>query len=70
MVKPLWGLCTDFIPLFGYRRKSYLFIFGILGFCAYNALAIYGTHNPTIGVLLLLSIQTCIAFCNVVGGNM
>jgi MFS family permease len=24
MIKPLYGLVTDFIPLFGYRRKSYL----------------------------------------------
>src|ERR1700733_4050073 len=24
IVKPLYGLISDFIPLFGYRRKSYL----------------------------------------------
>jgi MFS family permease len=26
MIKPLYGLLTDFIPLFGYRRKSYLLL--------------------------------------------
>src|SRR5438445_4434652 len=24
IIKPLYGLISDFIPLFGYRRKSYL----------------------------------------------
>lgn len=26
VIKPLYGLVSDFIPLFGYRRKSYLFL--------------------------------------------
>ncbi|HEY9871733.1 MAG TPA: MFS transporter, partial [Candidatus Obscuribacterales bacterium] len=26
VIKPLYGLISDFIPLFGYRRKSYLFL--------------------------------------------
>ena len=28
MLKPLYGLLTDFVPLFGWRRKSYLLITG------------------------------------------
>ena len=24
IIKPLYGLISDFVPLFGYRRKSYL----------------------------------------------
>lgn len=31
MVKPLWGLLTDVIPIFGYRRRPYFIIAGILG---------------------------------------
>lgn len=30
MVKPLWGILTDFFPIFGYRRKSYFIISGLL----------------------------------------
>jgi predicted MFS family arabinose efflux permease len=30
MIKPLWGILTDFFPIFGYRRKSYFFISGVL----------------------------------------
>lgn len=26
MVKPLYGMVSDFIPLFGYRRRSYLLL--------------------------------------------
>ena len=26
MIKPIYGLISDFVPLFGYRRKSYLII--------------------------------------------
>ncbi|MBS2009350.1 MAG: MFS transporter [Cyanobacteria bacterium SZAS TMP-1] len=29
MVKPLYGLVSDCVPLFGYRRKSYLFLFNL-----------------------------------------
>ena len=29
-IKPFYGFLTDTIPLFGYRRKSYLFLAGIL----------------------------------------
>lgn len=30
VIKPLYGLISDFIPLFGYRRKSYLFLMNAL----------------------------------------
>lgn len=29
IIKPVYGLITDSFPIFGYRRKPYLFIFGI-----------------------------------------
>jgi predicted MFS family arabinose efflux permease len=30
MVKPLWGILTDFFPILGYRRKSYFVVCGVL----------------------------------------
>lgn len=30
IIKPLFGLITDFLPIFGYRRKYYILICGIL----------------------------------------
>ena len=38
-LKPLFGLCFDTLPLFGYHFKSYLFLWGLLGTTAYGLIA-------------------------------
>jgi MFS family permease len=35
IIKPLYGLVSDFVPLFGYRRKSYLIIVNIVAIVGY-----------------------------------
>jgi MFS family permease len=35
VIKPLYGLVSDFVPLFGYRRKSYLMIANIVAIGGY-----------------------------------
>jgi MFS family permease len=35
IIKPLYGLVSDFVPLFGYRRKSYLIIVNIAAIGGY-----------------------------------
>jgi MFS family permease len=35
IIKPLYGLMSDFVPLFGYRRKSYLIIANIAAIVGY-----------------------------------
>src|SRR6266581_8951211 len=35
IIKPLYGLVSDFVPLFGYRRKSYLIIANIAAIVGY-----------------------------------
>lgn len=37
-IKPLYGFISDGVPLFGYRRRSYLILCGILGAFTYTAL--------------------------------
>lgn len=32
IIKPLWGMISDCFPLFGYRRKSYIILWGIVSF--------------------------------------
>jgi len=56
VIKPIWGLFTDSKPLFGYRRKSYLVIFGLLGAIGWVAMAYYGLNNMyhALGLLLLI----------------
>ena len=31
IIKPVYGILSDAVPLLGYHRRSYLIIFGILG---------------------------------------
>ena len=38
-IKPLYGFLTDGLPIFGYRRKPYLIIAGLLGSSAWASLA-------------------------------
>jgi len=52
VIKPVFGLVSDFIPLFGYRRKSYLIISSI---CAVGAYAwIARLSEPSEFALLLV----------------
>ncbi|MGB6321353.1 MAG: hypothetical protein WBF64_07475, partial [Xanthobacteraceae bacterium] len=36
IIKPLYGMVSDFIPLFGYRRKSYLILANIAAIAGYS----------------------------------
>jgi hypothetical protein len=45
IVKPFWGLITDSKPLFGYRRKSYIIIFGLADTLGWIMLSKYGTQS-------------------------
>lgn len=39
LIKPLYGFISDGVPLFGYRRRSYLVLCGLLGASSWFALA-------------------------------
>jgi len=39
VIKPVYGFLSDGLPLFGYRRKSYLMLAGVIGFASWCALA-------------------------------
>jgi MFS family permease len=54
-VKPLYGLLSDLVPLFGYRRRSYLLVttaMAALGWLALGLLPAY-PWGLTLGILLL-----------------
>jgi folate/biopterin transporter len=38
-IKPLYGFLSDGFPIFGYRRRSYLVLAGVVGFLSYSSLA-------------------------------
>jgi len=73
-IKPLYGFLSDGFPIFGYRRRSYLVLVGIVGFLSYSFLAWGGTGDDIdtnsmaltgIVITLLLS-SASIAFADVV----
>src|ERR1700739_2223339 len=35
VVKPLYGMVSDFLPLFGYRRRSYLVVANVVAVAAF-----------------------------------
>jgi MFS family permease len=53
LIKPVYGFLSDTMPIFGYRRRSYLALCGIIGSIAWGTLAI--SHpSPALTTLLLL----------------
>ena len=55
IIKPVFGLVSDFIPLFGYRRKSYLILSSICGVGAYAWIARLGEPGEFALLLVLTS---------------
>ena len=50
VIKPLWGMISDALPLFGYRRKSYLILTSLVAFAVWFMLG--QVENYTIALLL------------------
>jgi hypothetical protein len=76
-IKPLYGFLSDGVPLFNYRRKSYLIVAGILGGLSYAVLSyepLWQALSPTTSisctVAALLLGSACIAFSDVVADGM
>ncbi|HEY4907961.1 MAG TPA: folate/biopterin family MFS transporter [Methylomirabilota bacterium] len=45
LIKPVYGLLSDFVPLFGYHRKSYLILTSSMSAAAGLLLAVTGEHS-------------------------
>ena len=54
-LKPLYGIWSDFVPVFGYRRKSYLLVANSGAAAAYLGIMVTGAPD-TLLVLLLVAI--------------
>ena len=68
VVKPVYGLISDFLPLFGYRRKSYLFLSNLLAVGAFLWLARITDPSQIIVALTLTAIgmAACSTLCGAV----
>jgi hypothetical protein len=70
-IKPVYGYLTDQVPLFGFRRRSYLAVVGLVGAAA-NVLvsqsdALSLEANAVIAFIVLSS--ACIAFSDVIADS-
>lgn len=65
MIKPLYGMISDGLPIFEYRRKSYFILCYSLAAVIFGWLASRGSYTVfAIGAGLMIS-STCIAFSDV-----
>jgi MFS family permease len=53
VIKPVYGLVSDFLPLFGYRRKAYLILANAAAVAAYGWIAQLAAPGQLIFALLL-----------------
>ena len=53
MIKPVWGILSDSISIFGYRRKSYVVLFAILGTLAFLVIGV----SPFISLSVLIGLM-------------
>jgi MFS family permease len=61
MVKPLYGLLSDFLPLFGYRRRSYLLLSNLAAIVAFVWVTQAVTPAAIVFALVLTSITMAVS---------
>ncbi|XP_056695977.1 folate-biopterin transporter 1, chloroplastic isoform X2 [Spinacia oleracea] len=69
LVKPLYGFISDSIPLFGYRRRSYLVLSGLLGAFSWTLMATIVDSKYNAAFCILLG-SLSVAFSDVVVDSM
>ncbi|CAJ2630213.1 unnamed protein product [Trifolium pratense] len=69
LVKPLYGFISDSIPLFGYRRRSYLVLSGLLGALSWSLMATFVDSKYSAAICILLG-SLSVAFSDVVVDSM
>ncbi|MTJ52012.1 folate/biopterin family MFS transporter [Anabaena sp. UHCC 0253] len=55
MIKPLYGFISDSLPLFGYHRKPYIVLSGIIGCISWVSLGTVVHTSSTATIMILLS---------------
>jgi MFS family permease len=64
LVKPIYGFLTDNFPIFGYNRKSYLFLMGLLGIVSMLSVAMH--DNMYLAIFALVLSELSQAFSDVI----
>ncbi|XP_017415002.1 folate-biopterin transporter 1, chloroplastic isoform X2 [Vigna angularis] len=69
LVKPLYGFISDSVPLFGYRRRSYLVLSGLFGALSWSLMATFVDNKYSAAFCILLG-SFSVAFSDVVVDSM
>ncbi len=64
VLKPIFGFVTDGLPIFGYRRRPYLVLAGLLGTAAWLSLATF-VHTPELATLAITLTTLSVALSDV-----
>ncbi|GAB2250735.1 hypothetical protein Droror1_Dr00016985 [Drosera rotundifolia] len=65
MVKPLWGLCTDVVPMLGHRRRPYFIIAGLIGIASMLFISLHKRLHILLAVLSLTAGSAAVAIADV-----
>lgn len=66
IMKPLFGLLTDSLPIFGKRRKYYIIICGLMGFLAWLLVAFFAYSLSSL-IFFLTLMNASLSFSSVLG---
>jgi len=61
VIKPLWGAISDFVPLFGYRRRPYLLLANVAAVLAFAWVATIDTTTAMIPALTVTAFAMAIS---------
>lgn len=64
--KPVFGLITDMYPIFGYRRKIYIIVCGIVESLSWLAMS-FIAHSTFSAAICLLVSTSCVSFSSSIG---
>ncbi|KAF0901979.1 hypothetical protein E2562_011808 [Oryza meyeriana var. granulata] len=65
MVKPLWGLLTDVLPIAGYRRRPYFVLAGFMGVVAMLVVSLHSKLHVLFALLALMAGSASVAIADV-----
>ncbi|GJN00716.1 hypothetical protein PR202_ga17914 [Eleusine coracana subsp. coracana] len=65
MIKPLWGLLTDVLPVAGYRRRPYFILAGFSGVIAMLTISLHSKLHALFALLALMMGSASVAIADV-----
>ena len=66
LIKPLYGIFIDFVPIFGYKKKLYLFICFFINILSWYIFIFKNNNNLLISIICHLLINISISFATVI----